>query len=187
MLLVPAWSQQPNSHTPRPGSINYVEGQASVGTEPVDPNSIGSVDLAKGQSLTTQAGKVEVLLTPGVFLRIADNSSVIMTSPELANTIVGLEKGRALVEVLDIHKENNIRIELDDASTKLLNKGLYDFDADQGAIRILKGKAEVYANDHKIKETGERQLILNSGGQLKSQSLDTRPYEDDFFRWSALR
>jgi hypothetical protein len=69
VLLVPAWSQQANSHTPRPGSINYVEGQASVGAEPLDPNAIGSVDLAKDQFLTTQAGKVEVLLTPGIFLR----------------------------------------------------------------------------------------------------------------------
>jgi hypothetical protein len=147
LLLIPAWGQQANLHTARPGTVNYVEGQASIGTEPLGPNATGSIDLVKDQSLTTQAGKVEILLTPGVFVRVADNSSVTMRSPELVNTIIRLDKGRALAEVLDIHPENNIRIELGGASTKLLNKGLYDFDADHGAIRVFKGKVEVYAND----------------------------------------
>jgi hypothetical protein len=61
----------PDSEFPpgNPGSINYVEGQASIGGETLNPKSIGSIELEKGQSLTTQAGKVEILLTPGVFLR----------------------------------------------------------------------------------------------------------------------
>jgi hypothetical protein len=187
MLTVPGWSQQPNSHAPRPGSINYVEGQASIGVELLSPTAIGSIDLAKDQVLTTQAGKVEVLLTPGVFLRVADNSAITMTSPDLANTIVRLDKGRALVEVLDIRKQNNVQIEVGGASTKLLKDGLYDFDADHGTIRVFTGKAEARANDQKVKLSEQQQLILNSGEQLTSQSFDTRPYEDDFFRWSALR
>ncbi|MFZ0735805.1 MAG: hypothetical protein WAM96_01815 [Candidatus Acidiferrales bacterium] len=91
-----------------------------------------------------------ILLTPGVFLRVADNSSVKMVSPDLADTEVMLEKGRADVEVLDIRKENNIRINENDASTKLLNKGLYDFDTDHAQVRVFKGEAEVYAGSQKI-------------------------------------
>lgn len=180
-----AWAQNP--HPARPGSINYVEGVASIGTQALAPNSAGSIELEKGQTLTTEDGKVEVLLTPGVFLRLADNSSVRMVSHELANTEVAIEKGRAAVEVLDIHKENNIRIDLNDTSTKLLNKGLYEFDAGQNQVRVFKGKAEVYAGDRKVTLTSERALTLNTGGKLKAQNFDTRKYEDDFFRWSALR
>ena len=143
--------------------------------------------MGKGQSLTTQAGKVEILLTPGVFLRVAENSSVKMISPDLANTEVELDKGRALAEVLDIHKENNIRIDQNDASTQLLKNGLYDFDADHEQIRALKGTAQVRAKGQNIKLTGERELALNAGEKLKAQTFDTRQYEDDFFRWSALR
>src|SRR5579862_8166574 len=76
------WGQNP--HPARPGSINYVEGKASVGTQVLGPSSPGSIELEKGQTLTTEDGKVEVLLTPGVFLRVADNSAVRMVSPELA-------------------------------------------------------------------------------------------------------
>ena len=185
LVIASAWAQ--DSHRGRPGSINYVEGKASIGTQDLGPNSPGSVELEKDQILTTAAGKVEVLLTPGVFLRVADNSSVRMISSDLANTEVAVEKGRAAVEVLDIHKENNIRISLNDTSTKLLNKGLYDFDADHNQVRVFKGKADVYAGDQKVSLTSQRELPLAGSGKLKPQSFDTRQYEDDFFRWSALR
>jgi hypothetical protein len=187
ILSISASGQTQNSHPAHPGSINYVEGQASVGNQPITSSSVGSVDLEKGQTLTTQAGKVEILLTPGVFLRVADNSSVKMISPDLANSEVELDKGRAMVEVLDISKGNNIRVDQNDASAKLLKKGLYDFDADHEQIRVLKGAVQVHVKDQNIKVTDRRALALSAGGKLKAQDYDTLRYEDDFFRWSALR
>lgn len=186
-LSAPSWGQTQNAHPAYPGSVNYVEGEASIGNETLSPNSVGSVTLAKGQSLTTQDGKIEVLLTPGVFLRVDDNSSVKMISPDLTNTTVELDKGRAMVEVLDISKKNDIRIDQNDASTKLLKKGLYDFDAGHEQIRVFNGEAEVHANDQNVKLKGERELTLNTGGKLKAQHFDTRQYENEFFRWNALR
>lgn len=179
-----------SSQTPQrgqPGAINYVEGNASIGTEALSSKSAGSAQLQKDQTLTTQDGKVEVLLVPGVFLRVADNSSVKMVSPDLANTEVAVVKGRASVEVLDINKNNNIRIDLDDANTRLLNKGLYEFDADGHQVRVFKGKAEVFAGAQKVTLGGERMVALDTGAKLKAKDFDTRKYEDDFFRWCALR
>jgi hypothetical protein len=74
-----------------------------------------------------------------------------------------------------------------ETSTKLLAKGLYDFDADHAQVRVFKGTAEVAAKSRNIKVTGELELALNTGGKLKAQGFDTRQYEDDFFRWGALR
>lgn len=45
-----------------------------------------------------------------VFIRLVDNSSLKMVSPELASNRVQLDKGRAMVKELDIRKENDIRI-----------------------------------------------------------------------------
>ena len=95
LSVTSAWSDV--NHQARPGSINYVEGQASIGPQVLSAASVGAVELGAGQTLTTQAGKVEILLTPGVFLRVADNSSVKMISPNLANTEVELNNGRAIV------------------------------------------------------------------------------------------
>ena len=115
---------------------------------------IGILEMERNQSLTTQAGKVEILPTPDVFLRLADNSSLNMISPELANTEVQLDKGRAIVEVIDIREENNIRINQKGASTKLLKKGLYDFDVDHGEIRVFNGSAQVSAGNRKVTYIG---------------------------------
>jgi len=186
MISLGAWAAS-NAHPPRPGSINYVEGKASIGTQALGPNSPGSVELEKDQLLTTEAGKVEILLTPGVFLRVADYSAVRMVSPGLAYTAVAVEKGRAAVEVVDIHNENDIRISMNEVSAKLLNKGLYDFDANQNEIRVFKGKAEAYVEDRKIVLTRERELCSDENGAMKARDFDARRYEDEFFRWSALR
>lgn len=61
-----------------------------------------------------------------------------MISPDLANTKVEVEKGRAMVEALNVRKENDIRIHQNDTSAKPLKNGLYDFDADHGLIRVFK-------------------------------------------------
>jgi len=180
-----AWAQNPRPG--RPGSINYVEGRASIGAQTLGATSPGSVELEKDQTLSAEDGKVEILLTPGVFLRVADHSSVKMISPGLANTEVEIVSGRAIIEVLDIHKENNIRIDLNDSNTKLVNKGLYEFNAGENEIRVFKGKAEVNAGDQKVTLGSERQVALNKGGKLKAQNFDTRKSEDDFFRWCGLR
>jgi len=81
---------EPPPGPPRVGSINYIEGQAVLNNQALSPTSAGSVALEGGQLLTTHTGRAEVLLTPGIFLRIAENSSVKMISPDLANTSVQL-------------------------------------------------------------------------------------------------
>jgi uncharacterized membrane protein YgcG len=180
--------QNLNARPARPGSINYVEGQATLDGQPLGPDSVGSVELDKGQVLNTQAGKVEVLLTPGVFLRVADNSVVKMISPDLANTEVELDKGRAMVEVADISQNNNIRIDQNGASIQLLKRGLYDFDADHDEVRVFKGKVDVFANNQKISVGENRQLTLNATGKPKPQSFDGKQYADsEIYRWSGLR
>ena len=184
LVSSPAWGAVP----PQPGTINYVEGQSSIGGHALGENSAGLVRLRAGQSLSTQNGRAEVLLTPGVFFRIGNNSSVDMISPDLANTILLLQKGRALVEVANIRPENNIRINVNGASAQLLKPGLYDFDADHGQIRVFDGKAVVQTNGRQIELKGEHELDLNTQVALKARKFDRKAYyEDDFYRWASLR
>jgi hypothetical protein len=183
LICRPAWGAVP----PQPGTINYIEGQSSIGGHALGENSAGSVKLLAGQSLSTQNGRAEVLLTPGVFLRISNHSSVDMISPDLANIILLLQKGRALVEVAEIRPENNIRINVNGASAQLRKPGLYDIDADHGQIRVFDGKAVVQTNGRQLELKGERQLYLNTQVPLKARKFDRKPYEDDFYRWASLR
>ena len=74
-LFVPAAIAQ-NTNNARPGTINYVEGQATLNDQTLTSQSVGHSEIAPGQTVATQNGKVEVLLTPGVFLRLGDDSAV---------------------------------------------------------------------------------------------------------------
>src|SRR5258706_15173780 len=51
----------------QPGVINYVEGNASIDGQPISAKDAGAALLNPNQILATGPGKVEVLLTPGVF------------------------------------------------------------------------------------------------------------------------
>ncbi len=183
LLCGPAWGSAP----PQPGTINYIEGQAAIGGQTLTDKSVGSTTLGAGQSLSTQEGRAEVLLTPGVFLRVGDHSSLQMVSPGLADTVMNLQKGRAIVEVAEIHPENNIRIGEGSSSTQLLKPGLYDFDADRGLIRVFDGEAEVQLAGRHIEVKSGRQIALNATGKLKAQKFDKNASTDDFYRWASLR
>jgi hypothetical protein len=191
-LALTAWGQAPTPYpppfaqAPRPGAVNYVEGQAAVDSIPLNPVAFAGRELGRNQTLTTQAGKVEILLTPGIFLRVGDNSSLKMISPDLANIEVALDKGRAMIEVLDIRPANSIRIDQNGAWTKLLKKGLYDFDADHNEVRVIKGSAQVTAANRHVNVGGEHKVTLG-GAELKSVYFDPKTTEDEFYRWCSLR
>jgi len=190
-LLVPAAWADTNSNNPTavPGTLNYVEGTASIGSEALNSKSVGSAQLENGQSLTTGDGKVELLLTPGVFLRVGRDSTVKMVSTSLTNTDVELEQGHAIVEVDEIHNENDIHINAASANTKLLKTGLYDFDLRSQRLMVFDGKAEVREGDEKTTVKGGHEVSLeNAVTKLKSHGFDKKANEEsDLYRWSSLR
>ena len=184
VLFLPAWA----ARTAQPGSLNYTEGQVVIGKQPVDSSSIGSAVLRPGEILKTDHGKAEILLTPGVFLRLDDASAVRMVAGGLTHTEVALEEGRAMVEVTDLHSENDLRIQENGQAVQLIKAGLYDFDAAQNQVRVFKGKAVGFADDRKITISGGHQLDFNAEGKLKAKEFDKKQFEQtDLYRWSSLR
>ena len=183
LLSSPAWGSIP----PQPGTVNYIEGQAAIGAHALTQNAVGAATLAPGQSLTTENGRAEILLTPGIFLRLDAHGSVQMVSPGLADTVMTLQKGRAMVDAAELLPANNIRIGENGASAQLQKAGLYEFDADHGVIRVFDGKAVVQAGGRSIEVTTGHQLALNADGKLKAEKFDRQQFADDFYRWGSLR
>src|SRR4051794_18897687 len=156
---IPAWANVPG----RPGTINYVEGKASIAGLPVTSKDVGRVELDPNQSIQTSLGKAEVLLTPGVFLRLGDHSELRMISAGLTDTQVELVHGEAQIEVTDISKDNHIRVINHGVSTALLKKGLYAFNADTPSVSVYDGKAEVLNGDQRTSIGKGKQVLLSSG------------------------
>jgi len=188
-LVVPAALAQ-NTNTARPGTINYVEGQATLNGQPLAAKTSG-VEIAQGQTIETTSGKVEILLTPGVFLRIGDNSAVTMISPELTKTEVRVERGTAQVEVDQIFKQNDLLVDQGDAQTKLVKNGLYEFDANAGTVRVFDGEAAVSRSSDAstwVKVKGHHELALNEANEKpRSFKADDYAQSDALYNWSKLR
>jgi FecR protein len=187
VLSAPAWG----ANQALPGTLNYVEGQASIGDQTLNSKSVGSVDLQTGQTLSTGTGKAELLLTPGVFFRLGDDSAATLLSPNLTNTEIGLAKGQAMVEVDDLHKDNLLRVQQQGATTQLLKTGIYGFDATNGAVRVFNGEALVQDGDRQVTVKGGHELdIVNtsSSGKLKTTKFNQSRYaETELYRFSNLR
>ena len=171
-----------------PGTVNYVEGQVSIGNEALGPSSAGSAILGPDQTLNTQNGKAEVLLTPGIFLRVGDDSAVQMISPDLTKTEVGVNDGEAMVEVDQIFPQNDVLVDQDGSQIQLEKTGLYDFNANENEFRVIAGQAVVHDDDRAVRVNGGHELALNAA-KLKTQKLNKKKFEtaDNLYRWSSLR
>jgi hypothetical protein len=182
-----------NANPASPGTLNYIEGQAALNGQQLSSHSVGNTTLAQGQSISTSNnGKAEILLTPGVFLRVGSNSTVEMVSPALTKTEVRLVKGRADIEVDQLYKQNLFLVDIPNGQAHLVKQGLYGFDAGNSSVRVFDGEADVYpgsnlnTNIEPIKVKGGRQIALNDG-PAKPQHFDKNHATDDLYNWSSLR
>jgi hypothetical protein len=170
----------------RPGTINYVEGHAAIDGQQIDQKQIGHLNLDVNQTISTDANsKAEVLLTPGVFLRLGNNSEVKMLTASLTDTRVAVTHGEALVDVAQLYKENNIHVLDDGASAHIEKTGLYRFNADNPQIAVIDGKATVLEGDNRIDLKKGREVSLNFA-KLRADKFNTKQ-EDDLYAWSNLR
>jgi hypothetical protein len=189
-LYVPAFAQGANQA--RPGTLNYIEGQASIEGQSLSSNSVGSAELQPGQFLATANGKAEILLTPGVFLRLGNDSTVQMVTPDLTHTEVRLEQGRASIEVDQLYKQNTLLVDQKGGQTQILKPGFYEFDASSSSMRVFDGQAHVFPGDNyqsnikPITVKGGHQLAL-TGEAVKPQGFDKDKAQGELYNWSSLR
>lgn len=186
-LLVTAMYAMPQAYTvsAKPGAINYIEGHAYLNGQPLSEKALRSTFLNANDTLSTDIGKAEVLLTPGVFLRLSDNTRVRMISPSLTNTQIEVKSGEVMVEADGLLKDNNIQVIDHGASITLAKNGLYRFTADDNpSAAVIEGKAEVYFGDKKVDLGKGHQTLL--AANLAQQKFDTKK-EDDLYAWSNER
>jgi hypothetical protein len=182
-----------------PGTLNYVEGTVTLNGQALSSSAVGSAIVQPGQFIQTGQGKAEILLTPGIFLRLDRQSALMMVTPDLTHTEVELERGRAEVEVDQIYKQNYILIDQKSGGTQLLKPGLYEFNANNNTMRVFDGKAAVFGGTgmHNGDEPSHQKAVIVKGGhelvvsdQLgKPTGFDKKSASDGdgLYRWSSLR
>ncbi len=182
MSLVP---QAQAARTAIPGTVNYIEGKVSIDGGQLNTQQAGDALLHTDQILSVDAGKAEVLLSPGVFMRVGSNSQVRMVSANLVDPRVEVLRGEAMVEVDQKLKQAHLDVLERGSDTALLKEGLYKFDADEAKVEVIDGKVSVNDNGQ-TKEIGKGKEVVLNGAPLKAESFD-RKSEDELYRWSEVR
>ena len=172
----------------RPGTLNFVEGQVFVDGHDITTQSVGSTNLNPGSVLRTEAGKAEVLLSPGVFLRLGSNSEVRMVSSGLMDTRIQVDRGVTLLDATDLQKENKIQIAAAGVNTTLKDEGLYRVDADRSSVAVFAGKADVRQGDEQV-ELKKGKTVVASDAPLEVEKFDRNEAKktDELYQWSSLR
>ena len=172
----------------RAGSLNYLEGQVSANGQSLNLQAVGHFGLQKGQSLETADGYAEILLTPGAFLRVGQNSAFLMTAVGLADCRIQLIRGTALLEVDQIITGTHLEVTVGTTSLDLLKKGLYSFTANAPEVKVFDGKASVVGLN-KARDIGKHdQILLANNDSLKKSSFDEKQAKDDpLYVWSEAR
>jgi len=167
------------------GIIHYVEGDVTIDGNAIHPKFAEFPDVKAGQLVATAEGRAEILLTPGVFLRLAENSSVRMLSNVLADTRLELVSGSALVEVGELLEHNAISFEVSGIHMELAKKGLFRIDATPANMRVYEGQARVSSGSQSLTAHKGHQIDLEAA-KLAETRFETKE-TDAFYRWSARR
>jgi hypothetical protein len=165
------------------GVVQYVEGTAYLNDQQIEPRAGEFPNIKENQVFRTSEGMAEVLLTPGVFLRMGENSSIKMVSNKLTDTRVEVMSGSAMVEC-DIAKDNAITLLAKGNEMSLVKHGLYRVDADQGLFKVYDGEATVKNDSGQVTLHKGKQTLLT--GALMAENFDPKA-DDDLYRWSDRR
>ena len=143
VTVLPALVQGQSVISARSGVVHFFEGAVYLGGDPLEPRFGKFPAMAQGAELRTAQGRAEVLLTPGVFLRLGERSAIRLVANDLADTRVELMAGSAIVESAEPSPGTSVTLVYKGWNVHFLQKGVYRIDAEPPCLRVNQGEAEV--------------------------------------------
>ncbi len=169
----------------RSGVLNYVEGTAFLDDAPVNQKFGTFLTITEGSTLRTEKGRAEVLLTPGVFLRIDENSAIRMISSALTNTRVEFLRGSAILDSNDAASGNPCVLVYKTYDLRFPKPGVYRLGSEPELLEVYTGEAEVETAGEAPKKINEsNQFFFGVGMDVKKYGDGT---VDTFSEWARNR
>ena len=170
------------------GGVNTVAGRVMVTRQGQEPQLLSSTDdlMSKDVVTTGNTSNAEILLNPGSYLRLAENSEFQFEDISLDHLKLRLTKGSAIVEATGVaDMDLGINIATPNATFKIIRSGIYRVNIEPGAseLSVYKGRASYGANATEVLKGGNS-VRLSSG----VAELGKVPKEKDAFElWSKQR
>ncbi|HTS64665.1 MAG TPA: hypothetical protein VMH28_21730 [Candidatus Acidoferrales bacterium] len=168
------------------GLVYFFEGSVYLADQPLEQRFGRFPDIGEGGVLRTERGRAEVLLTPGVFLRVAENSAIRMISTAYSDTRVELAAGSAIMESSEPAADPPVTLCHKSWQVRLSGQGVYRIDSEPPRVSVYKGKAEVTAE-------GDRAPVAILAGQnlplagVLVPEESTMAKADGFKSWAMSR
>ena len=169
------------------GTLHYFDGDVSIDGQSIQSKVGKFSEIKENSVLRTGLGRAEVLLTPGVFLRVGENSSIKMLDNRLLSTRVEVISGTALVESDDPEvsvKDPAVTIVYKDYQIQPVKYGIFEITSDPSQMKVFKGQASVVAGSNKalIKEG----RLMPFEAALVSEKFNEKQ-ADDLYLWARDR
>jgi hypothetical protein len=174
-----------NAISAKAGLVQVADGDVFVNDNAIETRVAEFTDLKNTDVLRTAEGRAEVLLTPGSFLRLGENSSFRMLSSRLNDVRLEVLQGEALVEITELLTDNAVTVTLGNSSFALTKGGIFRFDANPARLRVYKGEAFAQLGDKQVRVKEGRQETFN-GSDWTQSGFDTND-TDALYRWSQRR
>ncbi|HEV7857677.1 MAG TPA: FecR family protein [Pyrinomonadaceae bacterium] len=175
----------------RAGGVNSVSGQVTFQHRGAKEwqlltakDDLDSGDLVK----TGKDGLVEVLLNPGTYLRLPENSEFELADASLDGLKVRLSKGSAIVEAAGVDGgEMLIRFDTPQTTIAIVRRGIYRINvmpSGQTEVVVRNGRALVGNEELKVK--GGNKVLVGGGVPVELAKYDKKN-QDQFDLWSKER
>lgn len=170
------------------GLVHYSEGDVLVAGKPVERKPAIFTSVKAGETLATAEGRAEILLGPGVFLRIGEHSQIKMVNAELTDSRVQLLQGSLILEAAESQKENKTTITYQNFTFSPEKDGVYSIDSGNGfQVRVWQGEASVAdgKSEKPVTVKGGREFLI-ANGNTEVTKFD-KDETDALYRWAKRR
>jgi hypothetical protein len=171
------------------GVLQYFEGAVLLDDKPVEHKVAVFPSLKNGSVLRTGKGRAELLLTPGVYLRIDENSTLRMKSNSLVDTLLEVVGGCAILDNLNAAPGYRVALVFNDSTIRFQKPGVYRIDSELGELEPYTGEAEIAHRDFTSKTVST--IVDASHIYYFSLGMTTAKFgegaTDEFYDWAHNR
>lgn len=172
------------------GGVSYATGAVRVDRMATNKRHI----LAKGDEINDgdiitvgETGNAEILLNPGSFLRLAENTDIQFADTNLESLLLKMKNGSAVIEASAVGGEGgaDIRIVTPQSTISLEKSGIYRLNVTANATEIFVWKGAATAGNEIVK--AGRKAILQKGATAVVAKFDKDESRDGLDLWSKDR
>ncbi len=168
------------------GTVAYVLGQVFLDDKAIEIQQGSQFpDMKEKSVLRTTEGRAEVLLPPGIVMRVGENTSFQMISNRLIDTRLELLTGSAIIEADEIAKDTSVTVVSKNATVTFTKAGIYRFDAEPARLKVFKGVASIQMGGQTL-AISEGKMAGLAGESATAEKFDVNS-TDSLDNWSRKR